>query len=503
GGGATGLGIAVDAATRGYNVALLESNDFAKATSSRSTKLVHGGVRYLAQGDVGLVLEALHERGLLHKNAPHLVKDQQFIIPCYNWWDAPMYTIGLTMYDILAGKLSLGRSLYKSIKSTVKLLPTIKKKGLKGGVLYHDGQFDDSRLAINLAQTAAENGAAVVNYMQVVSLTKDSNGNICGVNASDMTNDDKYALKAKCVINATGVFVDSILQMDEPKARHIVRPSQGVHIVVNRSFLSGDDAIMIPKTDDGRVLFAVPWHNKVVIGTTDTVREHPQLEPVALEEEVDFILRTAERYTENKILRSEVLSVFAGLRPLAAPKTDGGSTKEISRRHKIIVSASKLITITGGKWTTYRRMAQDTIDEAIKISLLEPSKCVSSTLKIHGHKPTSSFSDWFYVYGSDGDAIKEMIADNPQLGERLHPDYEFLTAEIIWSVRNEMALTIEDILARRLRLLFIDARAAQQVAPKVAEVMALEMGKDKLWIESQLSEFMTISKHFILEDTVS
>ncbi|MEG1634645.1 MAG: glycerol-3-phosphate dehydrogenase/oxidase, partial [Rikenellaceae bacterium] len=215
GGGATGLGIAVDAATRGYNVALLESNDFAKATSSRSTKLVHGGVRYLAQGDVGLVLEALHERGLLHKNAPHLVKDQQFIIPCYNWWDAPMYTIGLTMYDILAGKLSLGRSLYKSIKSTVKLLPTIKKKGLKGGVLYHDGQFDDSRLAINLAQTAAENGAAVVNYMQVVSLTKDSNGNICGVNASDMTNDDKYALKAKCVINATGVFVDSILQMDE------------------------------------------------------------------------------------------------------------------------------------------------------------------------------------------------------------------------------------------------------------------------------------------------
>ncbi|MEG1635401.1 MAG: glycerol-3-phosphate dehydrogenase C-terminal domain-containing protein [Rikenellaceae bacterium] len=260
---------------------------------------------------------------------------------------------------------------------------------------------------------------------------------------------------------------------------------------------------MIPKTDDGRVLFAVPWHNKVVIGTTDTVREHPQLEPVALEEEVDFILRTAERYTENKILRSQVLSVFAGLRPLAAPKTDGGSTKEISRRHKIIVSASKLITITGGKWTTYRRMAQDTIDEAIKISLLEPSECVSSTLKIHGHKPTSSFSDWFYVYGSDGDAIKEMIADNPQLGERLHPDYEFLTAEIIWSVRNEMALTIEDILARRLRLLFIDARAAQQVAPKVAEVMALEMGKDKLWIESQLSEFMTISKHFILEDTVS
>lgn len=503
GGGATGLGIAVDAATRGYNVALLESNDFAKATSSRSTKLVHGGVRYLAQGDVGLVLEALYERGLLHKNAPHLVKDQQFIIPCYNWWDAPMYTIGLTMYDILAGKLSLGRSLYKTVKSTLKLLPTIKKTGLKGGVLYHDGQFDDSRLAINLAQTASENGAAVVNYVKVNALTKNSNGKIIGVIAKDEITDKIYNLNAKCVINATGVFVDTILQMDEPEARHIVRPSQGVHIVVDKSFLGGDDAIMIPKTDDRRVLFAVPWHNKVVIGTTDTLREHSQLEPIALEEEIDFILRTAERYTGRKISRDNVLSVFAGLRPLAAPKSEGGSTKEISRRHKIIVSDSNLVTITGGKWTTYRRMAQDTIDEAIKKSFIEKKECVTSSLKIHGHKPTPSYSDWFYVYGSDGDMIRNMIADNPELGERLHPNYEYVKAEIIWAIRNEMALTVEDILARRLRLLFIDARAAEEVAPKVAKIMAAELGKDNIWITDEINDFMSVSKHYILKSDVS
>ncbi len=351
GGGATGLGIAVDAVSRGYSVVMFEQSDFTKATSSRSTKLVHGGVRYLAQGDVGLVIEALRERGILRENAPHLVKDQRFIIGAYKWWEKPFYTIGLSVYDILTGKRAFGQSLPMSKKKVVDEIPRINRKNLRGGIVYHDGQFDDSRLAVNLMQTAVEQGADVLNYVKVTSLTKDASGKVNGLTATDHLDGQKFNIKAKSIINATGIFVDEILRMDDPKAPDIVRPSQGVHLIVDKSFLGGDSAIIIPKTSDGRVLFVVPWHDKVILGTTDTPLEEFVLEPRALPEEVEFILKTAGEYLDRRPTREDVLCVYAGLRPLAAPKpgTDASKTKELSRSHKVIVSDSGLVTITGGK----------------------------------------------------------------------------------------------------------------------------------------------------------
>lgn len=499
GGGATGLGVAVDAVLRGYSVALFELEDFAKATSSRSTKLVHGGVRYLAQGDVSLVLEALYERGLLKQNAPHLVKNQSFVIPNYTYWDNFLYTVGLTLYDVLAGRLSLGRSLFISKKKTLNHLPTIRVNGLKGGVIYHDGQFDDSRLAINLAQSCAENGGCPINRMKVTGLLHDNAGHVAGVQATDLESGKVYKVKAKTVINATGVFVDDIMQMDIPTGEHMVRPSQGVHLVLDKSFLQSDYAIMIPKTDDGRVLFAVPWHDKVVVGTTDTVREKPELEPQALEKEIEFILNTAGRYMTRKPQRSDVLSVFAGLRPLAAPKKEGKSTKEISRSHKIIVSKNNLITITGGKWTTYRRMAEDTVDKAIDMKLLDDRKCVTKNFKIHGYRPDPDLADHLYIYGSDRDAIEALFKSDKSMTEKIHPNYAFTAAEVVWAVREEMALDVEDILARRVRLLFLDARAAIEAAPKVAQIMAKELGYDQAWADSQVEAFTNVAKNYILK----
>ena len=384
GGGATGLGAVLDAATRGYKTLLVEQADFAKGTSSKATKLVHGGVRYMAQGDIALVREACHERGLLLKNAPHLTKNESFVIPNYSLFNNIKYTIGLKFYDLLAGKLSLGKSKYINKEKTIAALPTIKKEGLKGGVVYHDGQFDDARLALNIAQTAIENGACVLNYMQVTGLMKE-NDKISGVKLKDAETGKHYEAKGSIVINATGVYVDNILQMDNPQSRHTVRPSQGTHIVIDQSFLPGGQALMIPKTDDGRVLFGVPWHGKLVVGTTDTLREHPELEPRALEEEIDFILNTAGNYLVRKPLRKDILAVFVGLRPLAAPKNENESTKEISRSHKITVTNSNLVTITGGKWTTYRRMAEDVINKAIEVGQLPLQQCVTETLKIHGY----------------------------------------------------------------------------------------------------------------------
>ena len=314
GGGATGLGTALDAVARGYKTLLLEQADFAKGTSSRSTKLVHGGVRYLAQGNIVLVREALYERGLLLKNASHLVTNESFIIPNYEWWGGAYYTIGLSLYDLLAGKLGFGRAKHISKKEVIRKLPNINQKGLYGGVVYHDGQFDDSRLAINLAQTSLERGATILNYFRVVSLIKNDQNKIIGVVTIDVETGISYQIKGKTVINATGVFVDELLQMDTPGKKPIVRPSQGVHIVVDKLFMSGDDAIMIPKTEDGRVLFAVPWHDKLIIGTTDTPLNEHSLEPRALEEEIEFILRTAGKYLARVPTRKDVLPLNLHLR---------------------------------------------------------------------------------------------------------------------------------------------------------------------------------------------
>jgi glycerol-3-phosphate dehydrogenase len=481
GGGATGLGTALDAASRGYKTLLLEQADFAKGTSSRSTKLVHGGVRYLAQGDIGLVYEALRERGALFANAAHLVHAQEFIIPCYHWGSIAKYYTGLKLYDWLSGKLSIGKSEYLNVQEVRSSLPTIKSKNLVGGIRYYDGQFDDSRLAINLAQTAAEHGATILNYFKVSGLIK-SDGKISGVKATDLETNKVYSLQAKVVINATGVFVDEILQLDKPNARPTVRPSQGTHLVLDKSFLSGAAAIMIPETSDGRVLFALPWHGQVLLGTTDTPVQEHSLEPKAMEEEIDFILDTASEYLSQAPKRKDIRAVFAGLRPLAAPNKETGSTKEISRSHKITVTPSGLLTIFGGKWTTYRKMAEDTVNRAIKIGNLPNVACRTKNIRIH----ISS-------------GLDTLIKADPALGKRLLPAFPYRLAEVIMAVREEMARTVEDVLARRLRLLFLDARAAIDVAPVVAELMRMELGLDKDWRNAQIHSFRELAGQYLAE----
>ena len=498
GGGATGLGIALDSTTRGFKTLLLEQVDFAKGTSSRSTKLVHGGVRYLAQGNIDLVKEALYERGLMLKNASHLVSNQSFIIPNYKWWDNLFYAIGLKIYDFLAGKLSFGRSKRISKKETKTRLSTIKSKNLKGGVVYHDGQFDDSRLALNIAQTCIEQGATVLNHCRVEQLLKNDKGFVSGVVAKDVETNASYSLNAKVIINATGVFTDEVLKMDDALAKNIIRPSQGIHLVLDKSFLPGNDAIMIPKTDDGRVLFLVPWHNRVVVGTTDTLLDSHSLEPIALEKEIDFVLETANRYLTKNVSKNAVLSIFAGLRPLAAPKDKSEKTKEISRSHKIIVSNSGLITITGGKWTTYRRMAQDTINKAIQLGRLPNAKCQTKDLLIHGANGVIDKTQHLFIYGSDQKGINQLIEDSSELGEKLHPRLEFLKAEVVWAVRHEMARTIDDVLARRVRILFLDAKAAIEIAPEVATILAKELNKDDNWKQQQISSFLEIASHYVI-----
>ena len=499
GGGATGLGVAVDAATRGYRVVLLEQHDFAKSTSSRSTKLVHGGVRYLAQGDIRMVIEALHERGRMRRNTPHLVKDMRFIIGNYRWWEQPFYTIGLTCYDLLAGRLGLGRSLPLSVKKVRRELPMLKQAGLVGGVVYHDGQFDDARMAITLAQTCVDHGGICLNYVKVTELQKDQNGKLSGVKAVDQLTGKELVLNTRLVINATGVFVDDVMKMDAPELKNKVRPSQGVHLVVDQKFLGGNSALMIPKTKDGRVLFGVPWHGKAVLGTTDTPLNTFTLEPRALEEEIDFILDQAGQYLDLKPTRKDVLSVFAGLRPLAAPDHDDvKKTKEISRNHKIYTSESGLLSITGGKWTTYREMAQDAVDRGAKLVGLPEKPCVTTDLKLHGYAQHVDDTTWDYVYGSDAEIIQDMIRKQPYLGEKLHPDYTFTGAHVIWAARQEMATSVEDVLARRVRALFLDARAAIEMAPKVAVLLADELKKDKSWEENQVREFTDLAQGYIL-----
>lgn len=500
GGGATGLGIAVDAASRGFRTLLLEQSDFAKATSSRSTKLVHGGVRYLQKGDVALVREALRERGYLKKNAPHLVKSQRFIIGNYKWWERAFYTIGLTFYDLLSGSMSFGRSLPMSKKEVIKNIPGITQEGLRGGVIYYDGQFDDSRLAVNLMQTAAEYGATVINYCRVTGLTKESSGKISGVVAEDMLGNSSFTLKGRCVINAAGIFVDDLIHMDDPSRRPFVRPSQGIHLVVDRSFLGGDDAIMVPKTSDGRVLFGVPWHNRVILGTTDIPVKEFILEPKALDEEIDFILETAGIYLKKKPQRKDILCVFAGLRPLAAPANDDGSskTKEISRSHKLIVSSSGLVSITGGKWTTYRKMAEDTVNAALKSTGMEYRQCRTKNLPIHGFKQNPDLNDRTYVYGSDREQMLDFIKESPVREKKLHPDHDITVGEVIWAVRKEMARTVDDVLARRIRLLFLDAAASVSLAPGVAQIMAEELGKDNEWQRQQVEDYNEIAKAYFI-----
>jgi len=499
GGGATGLGAAVDSASRGYDTLLLEQHDFSKGTSSRSTKLVHGGVRYLQQGNVSLVLEALRERGLLIQNAPHLVRNQSFIVPNYDWWEGPFYGIGMKVYDMLAGKLGLGPSKNLSKEKTLKYIPTLESEGLKGGVIYYDGQFDDSRLAINLAQTAIDHGATTLNYTKVTGLLK-SNNTIDGVKVRDEITGESFHVNARVVINATGVFSDSILKMDNPDSGNIIAPSRGVHLIIDKEFLPGDSAIMVPQTEDGRVLFAVPWHDKVVLGTTDTPVEKPTLEPEAVESEIEFILKHAAHYLTSNPTRRDVRSVFSGLRPLVK-SGDSKDTSSISRDHTLLISDAGLVTIAGGKWTTYRKMAQDTIDQAAIVAGLNIRECKTENLRIHGWLKNINKKDPLYYYGSDNVSIKKLIEHHPELGEKLHERLPYIKAQVVWAVQNEMAMTVEDVLARRTRALLLDAKASIEMAPEVARLMAGELRQTQSWQKQQVEAYEEVANKYVLDNS--
>ena len=497
GGGATGVGIAVDAASRGLAVALVEQSDLGKGTSSRSTKLVHGGVRYLQQGNVSLVMEALKERGLLRQNAPHLVHDLAFVVPNYDWWETPFYGIGMKVYDMLAGKYGFGKSRLLSKEETLERIPTLETDGLRGGVLYYDGQFDDSRLLIDLAETAALQGAALVNYCCCDGLSKDDDGFVDGAWVADLESGRRTRLRARCVINATGCFSDALRKLDDADAAPMIAPSQGVHLVLDGSFLAGDTAIMVPRTADDRVMFTIPWHGCAVVGTTDTPIDEVSLEPIALEEEIEFILETAGMYLQKAPTRDDVLSVFVGIRPLV--RADGaGSTAALSRDHTIAISHSGLLTIAGGKWTTYRKMAQDCVDHAITLAKLDERPCVTRSLSIHGyHEDADALGD-LAVYGSAAARIQQLAADRPELSERLHPRLALIGAQVVWAARQEMARTVDDVLARRTRALLLDARASIEVAPRVAALLAAELGRDRMWEEKQILAYRRMAKSYLL-----
>jgi glycerol-3-phosphate dehydrogenase len=495
GGGATGLGTAVDAAARGYATLLVEQYDFAKGTSSRSTKLIHGGIRYLAQGRLRLVQTALFERDLLLKNAPHLVHDMQFIVPAYALWELPFYLSGLKAYDLLAGKFSRGRTKWLSSYETRERLPTLIPRGLRGGVLYHDCQFDDARLAVTLARTLFDLGGIAANYVRVRGLIK-TGGKLHGVMARDMESGQDLEIRARVVVNATGTFADDVLRMDETAAPRQVAPSQGIHVVLDRTVLPGDDAVVVPHTDDRRVLFAIPWHGKVLLGTTDTPVARAEFEPRAQDEELDFLLANAGRYLAALPNRGDILSLFAGLRPLVADRK-AKSTAAASRDHHIEVSASGLVTITGGKWTTYRHMGEDAIDAAARVAELPERRCRTQALRLHGWCTGLDPNEALTVYGSDRLGIRKLIAGNPALGEKLHARLPYVKGEAIWAARHEMARTVEDVLARRTRSLFLDARACHDAAPAVAELLAAELTHGAEWQVQQVAEFQQLARGYL------
>ncbi|MGO9336442.1 MAG: FAD-dependent oxidoreductase [Terracidiphilus sp.] len=493
GGGATGMGVAVDAAARGLSVVLVEAHDFGKGTSSRSTKLVHGGVRYLEQGNISLVMSALKERGLMRQNAPHLVHDLAFVVPNYTWWEAPFYGIGLKLYDMLAGRYGFGASKLLSKEETLERLPALEPEELRGGVIYYDGQFDDARLLIHLAMTAADHGAALLNYCPATGLLRDSDGYINGVTVRDEESGEEFNLPARMVVNATGVFTDSIRKMADPAAEQLVVTSQGIHLVFERSFLKGDTALMVPRTRDGRVLFVIPWHGHAVAGTTDTPVDEPSFEPRAYEEEIDFILETATRFFVRPPTRADILSVYVGLRPLVKGE---GKTSALSRDHVIHVDTSGLLTITGGKWTTYRHMAEDCVDHAITLGKLPDVECTTRNLHIHGYIENSAALGSLEVYGADAEKIRALAEATPSFAAQLHPALPYIAAEVVWAAREEMARSVEDVLARRTRALFLDANAAIAMAEPVARLLAAELGHDDAWADTQVEGFTTLAQQY-------
>ena len=502
GGGATGRGVAVDASSRGFRTLLLEAHDFAKGTSSRSTKLVHGGVRYLEQLNFSLVMEALRERGILYENAPHLVRNLGFVVPRYKWWEGPFYGLGLKLYDALAGRENLTPSRVLDRAATIAAIPNVQQEDLIGGVMYHDAQFDDARMAISLAQTAADHGAVVLNGMEVTGLVKSegSSGQTCGVVARDSETDETHEILAKVIVNATGIFSDALRRLDDPDAPPMTAPSQGVHLVLDRSFQPGPNAIMVPQTDDGRVLFVIPWHERVLVGTTDTPMQRAQIEPRALPEEIEFILRNAGRYLQKDPTREDVLSVFAGQRPLVRD-VESSDSKKVSREHMVFVSSSGLVTILGGKWTTYRKMAEDTLTDAIQVGGLRDEPCITERLKIHGwlarDDPAMPEDGAMRVYGADAASVADLARERPEWDEPIHPHLPYRGTHVVWAARHELARGLDDVLARRTRSLLLDARAAIEAAPYVASLLAEELGRDDEWADQEVQRFSELARGYL------
>ncbi len=500
GGGATGLGTAVEAASRGLRTLLVEKTDFAKGTSSRATKLAHGGVRYLEQGNISLVREALHERGLMIKNAPHLAHPLKFVIPAFRLWEIPFYGIGLGLYDLLSGKLSLGRSKILNAAETVKQLPTVEQSHLRGGISYFDGQFDDARLATTLALTLFDLGGVVANYVEVTGLTK-KNDKVAGAILRDRESGAEMEVSARVVVNATGVFVDALRKMDEPGSSKMLAVSQGAHLVLPKEFLPGATALMVPKTSDGRVLFGIPWHDRLILGTTDGEVPEPVEEPRIQDQEISFILSEAARYLAKDPTESDVLSCYAGLRPLVKAG-HASSTAGLSREHTLLVSPSGLVTITGGKWTTYRRMGEDCINRVTEIGGFTPVPSRTATLPLHG---SSSGAETFLppshlaVYGAERKKVEELAASETGLSEALNNRLPYLQAEVVWAIREEMARTVEDVLARRTRALLLDSSAAVEAAPRVAEIMSRELHRDQVWQQQQIETFRSLAKIYQLK----
>lgn len=495
GGGATGLGCALESISRGYRTLLLEAEDFAKATSSRSTKLAHGGVRYLQQGNIKLVREALRERGLMLHNAPHLVHRRAFAIPAYALWELPFYGAGLSLYDALAGKESIGRSRLLSRRGMVEALPMVRQAGLKGGILYYDGQFDDARYSIALLRTFLDLGGTALNYAPVTDLLKQG-GIVTGVSAEDTETGEQFDCIAKVVVNATGIFSDFLRRADEPEVTPAVTVSQGSHFVLPRAWLPGDNALMIPRTSDGRVLFAIPWHERVVVGTTDDPVPRPEYEPRALPEERHFLSKHIERFLGARPRSADVLSVWSGQRPLVR-NTEAKNTAAISREHTILVSQSHLLTIAGGKWTTYRKMAEDALDCAARVAGLRDAPSRTAGLRLHGWTEESSATGWERVYGADLAQLNALAEEIPELNERLHPALPFRKAEVVWAARYEMARNVEDVLARRTRALFLDARASIEAAEQAAGLLASELGRDAAWQPRQIERFRSLAAGYL------
>ncbi len=399
---------------------------------------------------------------------------------------------------MLAGKYSFGSSKTLSLEETLELLPTIRQDGLRGGVMYHDGQFDDTRLLIHLMMTAAEHGATLLNYAGVVELTKDEDGFVRGVIAVDGESGERHTIAARAVVNATGIFTDATRRLAEPNAEPMMVPSQGIHLVFERSFLTGDTALLVPHTDDGRVLFAVPWHNRTLVGTTDTPIDTIDYEPLPFEEEIEFVLETAGRYLSHRPTRDDILSVFVGIRPLAKAVGAGeGKTSAISRDYTIHIDHAGLVTIAGGKWTTYRHMAEDCVEHAITLGGLEEKTCVTAMTHIHGFHEHPEELGSLAVYGTDAAAILALAKERPELARPLHADLPYLAAEVVWAARHEMARTVDDALSRRTRSLLLNARAAVEAAPVVASLLAAELDKDETWEEAQVAAFRAMAAQYI------